>query len=229
MIPTYHSSDLSNTRLRQHPLDLSNIIDTSVGRCIPAIRDGMKKNVFQTSILCAFHQWRNVTEMTVDTTVRNKAKKVQGRSLTFHIGEDILNLILILKCIISNRLINPYQIVPQDAAGTDGHVSYFRVTDDTTRQAHCLLRSIQRGPGTLFEQPIKCRCAGQSEGVVLLGIPESQTIQDNEDKFVRTIKHGLRPPSIFPNEPPRSQRVLSNHSLLQGVRAVCRRTIQWRG
>ena len=93
-------------------------------------------------------------------TVRSQAHEVHVLAVVASIREGRDNLFVLQDRVVGTSLVNLYQVLVNDAAGTDIEVTYLRVTHLTVGQTHIFATGLQLRVRIGFQQIVPIRSGG---------------------------------------------------------------------
>ncbi len=119
------------------------VTGTALGVGVAAIQESVYIYFFQTMFTGNTAQVKQVIHRSVHTTIGNQAHQVNLFVFAFGIGKSIRKHGVIVHLFVAERFIDEHQLLPYNAARTNIHMSYFRITHLPVGQTYIFTKGEQ--------------------------------------------------------------------------------------
>ena len=136
VVAAHERGDLTNAQLPTLFHRPGHIVHAGGGGNVPSIQKCVDVDPLKATVLCHFHQGKEVVDMGVNAAVAEQAHEVKGRAL-FLAGIHGVNIGGILEEIpVINGFADPGQVLKHHPACADVGVAHLAVAHLTCGQAH---------------------------------------------------------------------------------------------
>ncbi len=152
----------------------------ALGVGVTAVHERMQIHFAQTVGLGRVAQGVEVLQRRVYAAGRRQAHEVDGHIVLLGIAERADYLGILLERAVLDGAVDLHQVLIHHAAAADVEVTHLRVAHLAVGQTYVLATGLELGMRILLHQPVHVRCRGVVNGVILLVIAQSISIQDNQ-------------------------------------------------
>ena len=158
-------------------------------RYVPSVREGVDIDLIVTRRGSDIGQVQQVIDVAVDPAVAHQPNEVDGLSVFAGVAQFFLQGRQGPQLPLPDGLVDPREALVHHAAGPDVEVAYLGITHLPLRKAHFFSVGDQGCVRIIQPDPVEVRGVRLGQGIRLRALPESPSVQDDEERF-RSV-HGF--------------------------------------